>query len=590
MNKLPKDIAPLPYNDSEELTKMRDDIPQNKTNPVVNPGPIGDSMRNGPKEVMTITAKHHSYYGAEALGFNNKTDNSFIKNSGRHFTRDINDTDSMITEAPVTYTDEDGNEVPVFSGSTTNVNPLGDKDKEKVIVYGLDTTESDYVKAESDNKKQQTPISPLHPFTRMDPSTAQISNLTTYNRTKLPVADLEFRKGFRHIFFTRPECYIMARNPNGIGAVLSEQAENDEDFASCYSRMPHILSLLSPIYITGSFSQNKLDINSNWNYLLSNRVQGLTTAQTTMSINENISKSIEGYTVTPASLIESRQGSTIDFKFRDTKNMEVYEMLRMWMLYMHKRKKGIFAPPYNGYQYRNGFMKVPESGLPVTNDPTYAIILHPYDRALEYCASVYDIITNESMTKILYWCKYYGIYPTAISQDGLSNDNNEAITNMTLSATFKYHYRLECVNKTLAEFNYNAGITDNMGRVTKRVQSSLPFLLRDDPDNKILKQYIGGGGMFTSSPYIVLGKSQNNPLNGSEGILTPYLRFMPINDDLDGEINLGLSNTQRETDGVIGVKRDPSSVTYESVNTHSNVIVNEDGLNPNIHGGSTGTF
>ena len=109
-------------------------------------------------------------------------------------------------------------------------------------------------------------------------------------------------------------------------------------------------------------------------------------------------------------------------------------------------------------------------------------------------------------------------------------------------------------------------------------------------DNKILKQYVGGGGMFTSSPYIVLGKSQNNPLNGSEGILTPYLRFMPINDDLDGEINLGLSNTQRETDGVIGVKRDPSSVTNESVNTHSNVTVNEDSLNLNIHGGSTGTF
>lgn len=562
------------------MNKLPKDIPKES--------PIGDSIRNGPNEVMSISPENHMYYGAEALGFNNKSDNKFIRNTSEHFTRDLNDPEGKLNNIPVTRVVEGIGIDPIYSGSTTSVNPLNDTDKEKVITYGLDTTESENVKSDNDN--QSTPISPLHPFTRMNPTTAQVSNLTTYNRTKLPVADLEFRKGFRHIFFTRPECYIMARNPNGIEPVLSEQCENDEDFSSSYSRMPHILSLLSPIYVTGSFSQNKLDINSNWNYLLSNRVQGMSTAQTTMSINENIAKSIEGYTVTPASLVESRQGSTLDLKFQDTKNMEVYEMLRLWMLYMHKRKKGIFAPPYNGYQYRNGFMSVPESGLPVTNDPSYAVILHPYDRALEYCASIYDIITNESMTKILYWCKYYGVYPTAITQDGLSNESNSPITSMSLSATFKYHYRLENVNKTLTEFNYNAGITDNMGRVTKSVESSLPFLLRDDPNNNVLKQYIGGAGMFTSSPYIVIGKSQNNPLNSSEAILTPYLRFMPINDILDGEINMGLSNVNKETDGVIGTAKDPSQSIFESVGIHANITTDEVGINLNIHSGSTGTF
>ena len=499
----------------------------------------------------------------------------------KHFTRDVNDTE--LSNIDVVVSNNDGSQEPVFSGATTHINPTNDPDKESIINYGLENYEINRVrkpsdvtitgkigadektlrKAESDVKNELPPISPIHPFTRMDPNTAQIANLTTYNRTKLPVADLEFRKGFRHIFITRPECYIMAHSniEGSLDAVLSEQAKYDSDFSSCWSRMPHILKLLSPTYVTGSFSQN--DINSNWNYLLSNRVLSLSAnTQTSIAVNDSINKSIEGYTVTPASILESEVGSTIDLKFRDTKNLEVYEMLRMWMLYMHKRKKGIFAPPFNGYKYRNGFITDinTESGKAVyTEDGSsskYALIYHPYDRALEYCASIFDIVTNESMTKIIHWTKYYGIYPTSATLDGLSNDMSGPITNdMTTSATFKYHYKVSGDNKSLVEFNYNAGITSDTGKlILQSVKASHPFLLRDDPNNNSLKQYIGGAGMFTGSPYIVLGKSQSDPLKPDNDILAPYLRFMPLNDgELNSTINLGLTNVMDEPEGIIAI-------------------------------------
>lgn len=544
-----------------------------------------DGYQSGGGSSHTSTNGNDHSGGGRHRGGSSDTDavksvDNFLFDNSEHFTRDVNDIG--LSGVQTYYERSDGSRVPIFSGATTNINPLKDADKQEIIDGGLESHEQKRVRdlsmlpngnqtmadiianAKGGKVPPQPPLSPLHPFTRMDPKMAQVATLTTYNRTKIPIADLEFRKGFRHIFITRPECYIMAHNPNTTSSsdmcILSEQAEYDTDFASCYSRMPHILKLLSPIYVSGAFSQN--GIPSNWNYLMSNRALGISSpVQSSMTVSEDIPKSIEGYTVTPASHVESRQGSTIDIKFRDTKNLEVYEMNRMWMLYMHKRKRGEFAPPYNSYQYRNGFLRAGRDGLPVYNkkmeglSQPYALTCHPYDRALEYCATIYDIVTNESMTKILYWCKYYGVYPTSASVDGLTNDLNGPITNeMTTTVTFKYQYKLENDNRSLVEFNYNAGITDDLGRVTKAVESSYPFLLKDDPNDPILKHHVGAAGMFTGSPYIVLGKSQNDPLNVDNDILVPYLRFMPLtNERMNSELNMGITNVQQENDAVIGL-------------------------------------
>lgn len=508
--------------------------------------PTGGPAYKQPEERSLKYSDHlTTHTNVTPNGPNNIKDSDFfINDHEKHFIRDTNDTisDPTARERKTSYT-EDSVEIPVFSGSATNINPLNDPTKEYIIQNGLENYEINRVGNTS------PPISPLQPFTRMDPQTAQIASLTTYNRTKTPIADIEFRKGFRHIFFTRPECYIMSFDNNG-GLTLSEQAKYDEDFLSCYNRMPHILKLLSPIYVSGSFSNNS-SVNSNWNYLLMNRVQGMNTSTISAKTPETVSRSISGYTVTPAGNLESRQGSTIDFSFTDTKNLEIFEMLRMWLLYTTKRYKGIFAPSYNGYKYRNGFIPISKEPIALPNE----LIYHPYDRALDYGASVFDVVTNESMTKILYWCKYYGIYPISVTPEGLSNENNAPLSSMTTKATFKYHYKLENSDKSLVEFNYNAGLTDDLGvQIKDNIKSSLPFLLRDDYNNSVLKKYIGAAGMFTGSPYIVMGRSQLDPLDTGNYAVSPYLRFMPIdNEKLDNTINMGLTNNITENMKVLGL-------------------------------------
>ena len=524
----------------------------------LNPGKLGEITKDS-HNLHSITAKKNPNANEEF--FVNDKRGHFVKEQPQHVGENTADPEYNIGQPQhVAYLSGSNKEVmaTTFSGATTDINPHNDKQKQAIIDSGtLSRYLEETYRSDELGSYRKPPISPLQPFTRLgdidNQYIAQEAIFNTYNRTKTPIADIEWRKGFRHIFITRPECYLMYDRDN-----LCEQAYYDEDFNSAFTRMPHIIKLLSPWYVSGSFPQKSI-FNSNWNFLMSNRVQGLSVAPTSLTINESVSKSSEGFTITPAMHVESRQGSTIELQFRDTKYLEVYETARLWMLYMYKRKKGIFAPPYNGYERVNGYIpNVGEGGLAFSGkgDAKYTRY-HPYDRALEYCASLYDIVTNETGTKILYWCKYYGIYPTNVSP-GLNNDNNAPITEMTTSITFKYHYRLENVNKTLVEFNHDAGLTDDIGKVNHNVTTdSMAFLLRDQYDDPVMKQYIGAAGMFTGSPYIVMQLSQPDPLNKSNIIAVPNLRFMNVSDNtLDGNINLNLTRVvdNRSTSNVIGYK------------------------------------
>lgn len=464
-----------------------------------------------------------------------------------------------------------------FRGSVTHINPEHDQEKADIINYGLEY--SDKVRAgktvnsygvETPTKSVQalttamaereaspeTPTTPIHPFTRVYPQRARTALMNSYNRTKLPIADIEFRKAFRHIFITRPECYLMA-----IGDTPSIQVLNDEDMSACWSRYPHVIRALSPVYVEPSPSIPKY---ANWNWLLCNRVQGLTTGSNTLNLVDSVTKSIHGATVTPGKNLTTLNGASLELSFRDTRYFDVYEMLRIWMMYIHKRRMGSFFPSYNGYHLQNDFVASAggNNKLPVGTQNYHGYnYLHPYDRALDYCASLYDIVTDETGSKILYWCKYYGIYPVNVANGALSNDGNAALTGEAkITATFQYQYKRENIFKNLVEFNFNAGICDNIGNmrddVSMYLRDSLSYLNREKDvggttyTNSILHNYDGASSMFTGSPYIITeysGLYDPWDFHSANKMIDARLGFVPIhygNELINDTMNLGISNEE----------------------------------------------
>ena len=474
--------------------------------------------------------------------------------------------------------DDNGNPKKIlekmFSGSSTLVNtPVDDyyEEKKETLTSGLESTEKARSVKANNNSKAEPPTSPLHPFTRMNPITARKANLLAYNRTHIPIADIEFRKGFRHIFITRPECYIMS-SPNE----LSSQAANDEDFASLFSRMPYILKLLSPRYITQDFIDHDKSKSigtipprpSNFNYLLSNRVMGMTEEAIEIGTMDGVTKTAHNFTISLGSTQTSGKEGALSLSFRDTKHFEVYEMIRMWMLYISKRHRGAFAPSYNGYQKTNGFnlsTYKKETGFQVNGiSMSRYNMLHPYDRAIEYPCTIFDIITNESDTKILHYNAYIGAYPYTVTNP-MPNDKSGPITSEALvTVGFKYSFKITNNNKSLVQFNYNAGMTDELGKPTKYAYDALSFLMKTESEttsrNKSLGDYIGAANMFTGTPYIVMAPSGIDPTTSStnNGIETfePYLKFAPIAlSDVNMIANLGITNNAQFDNGdVAGVE------------------------------------
>lgn len=452
-----------------------------------------------------------------------------------------------------------------FSGSTTDINPTKDPDKESVITYGLEQAEINRINnrplgtpVDADifdvNKAIDIPpVSPLQPFTRMlDPDMAQVLNTFAYNRFHYPIADLEHRKAFRNLFFTRPECYIYCTEGK-----LSEQCEHDDTIASSHSRYPHISKMLSPVYVTGTFGPGYKDkyLRDNINYMLSNRAKGFSITEETLSVNESVGKSIEGYTVVPGMHVESHQGGTISVSFTDTKYLEIYEYFRIWMNYIYKRKKGVLEPPFAKYSYKNNFPTFGTGSVMAPEDK--AFWLHPYDRALEYCASLFDFVTNEANDRILYWCKYYGIYPISLAINGLNSESNQPMAGeITVDVTFRYQYKLPCENKSLVEFNFNTGITDVNGHLSEGLQmDTVNGFISNDQMFKTFDAslnnrrhnipYIGGANMFVGTPYIVMNRFKREPTRDSKGQLTvwPYLKFLPLtNDRMNTYGNLGITS------------------------------------------------
>ena len=500
---------------------------------------VGNTSYKRSSSYKTLTPEDHmGIKGYQPI--QNSTPEFFIKDANEHFTRDVNTPGEE--NYPVKITTEDGREIPVNSGATTHRNPLGKPDVEKMQTFGLDAYDMDDVREKLGNPNALPPLSPLHPFLYSDAKEALTRSFRLYNRTKTPDANIAFRKGFRHIFFTRPECYIMSSKDGKV--VLSEQCESDEDFSSSFLRMPHISMLLSPVYVTGTIGYD-YGIQHNWNFLLSNMVQGMSNTDDKLNIIESSSFQL------PNNTFDSWKGSTISLTFNETRNLDVYECIRMWMMYIYKLTMGYMLPSYNGYLYNNYF---PKAGNKFKFDAGTTGSLHPFDRALDYPCSLFNFVTDETGTKIISWEKYFGLFPISVSLQ-MTNDKNGAITGdggLQVTADFAYQYREANRNRTFIEFNYNAGICDQYGRLrVSEVDESLSFLIKDT-DDAVMPKYIGASGMFTGSPYVVMAEVNSGPDTGSDiHKYSPYLKFMSTNDELtDLRSNLGIVNITKNTNSI----------------------------------------
>ena len=250
-------------------------------------------------------------------------------------------------------------------------------------------------------------------------TSTDIFNITTrnYNRFKMPTVNDILQKGFGHVFFVRPNCNVLVNS----GTQLTNNLKNNPIFSYVMKSTPSLVKELV------------LDNGKNNDFMFS-----LSNHSTSFSLNEEYintdtyGKTFTGYKIAYGkNSIESKTAGTLTLNFQDDRDMHIYQIHKLWLEYI----SGV---------YRGEIIPRPDD---------------IFNKVLDYAGACYYIVTAEDNESILFWTKYYGIFPTNLPSDQFSWAKGNVIGNANdISVTYAYSFKVDYDPTILTEFNKNARV------------------------------------------------------------------------------------------------------------------------------------
>lgn len=254
-----------------------------------------------------------------------------------------------------------------------------------------------------------------------------------YNRYKIPDKNLAHNKTVTHVFFTRPDLNLLKQASKEYTA--NEQIMNHTEAAMLWRRHPELFKLLSDRSHCGD--------ENNFNLLLSNQVQSFDIQDETLTTNR-AGKSWNEYEMQYGDAYSGRTAGEFSCEFLDTSEFEIINLMKLWITYIDNVARGAWSPSYS------------LSGMSNTNINAS----HVYSKTLDYASSAYVFKCGPDGEDVLYWSKYYGIFPINTGANALSWSLGTPIGDpQKLNIRFAYCYKRDMSPISLIEFNNASGVT-----------------------------------------------------------------------------------------------------------------------------------
>ncbi len=295
-----------------------------------------------------------------------------------------------------------------------------------------------------------------------------------YNRFKVPDLNLAHNKSVTYVFFTRPDLNILTYGdrPTAVSQVL-----NHTESAMVWRRYPEIFKLLT--------ANTRCADGNNFNMLLSNQVTSFDIQDEVLTTNE-AGKSWGGYEMEYGDSYNGRSAGEFSCNFTEVSDYSVINMIKLWITYIDNVSRGAWSPSYN----------LRGSGGVNESDPNASYV---YTKTLDYAASAYVFKCGPDGEDVLYWSKYYGVFPISTGASALSWDNGKPIGDSpNLNIRFKYSFKRDLSPISLIEFNHNACI----GRTEAKYVPSYNV------------NYAHSSRPFVGTPYIELDLANPEPRGG----------------------------------------------------------------------------
>lgn len=269
-----------------------------------------------------------------------------------------------------------------------------------------------------------------------------------FNRFKVTFPDYHLPKTFAYVFFTRPDLNIIKEDGS-----MTYKAAHDDLYNYIWANNKDIMMSLTQYF----------DKTHQFNTFLSN-VAG------SFEISDEFIKTTEhGETLTGNKIqygksdIESKAAGDFSINYIDDANLSIYKMHKIWVDYISKVYRGEFYP-------KDDYLM---------------------QKVLDYACSAYYFLCGPDGETVLFWSKYFGVFPTNIPSSTLSWSRDSVLSKPSLSINYSYSFKEDFDPVALVEFNQLS---------TPEAKNSKARAMYDE-------SHVSMGSTFVGAPYIVRDKS-----------------------------------------------------------------------------------
>lgn len=239
-------------------------------------------------------------------------------------------------------------------------------------------------------------------------------NQLAINRFRVIYPEEMMDNSFGYVFFTKPNLNLFKEGSNGKS--INSGIGNVPDFNLLLRTDPQLFVNLQADQGYGNFI-----------FPLTNRVRNFPTKDVVIKTRESAETSNDWKVMYGHRMNDSISADSVDLSFLDDRNLSVYKLLKIWVLYIHLVSIGELEPS------RKSVRK----------------------RILDYAGSIYFFLTDETATNIKYWCKLVGAFPTNIPSSAFSWDIGTFKQN-EYSVSFQYFKKDESPS-VITDFNKICG-------------------------------------------------------------------------------------------------------------------------------------
>lgn len=238
-------------------------------------------------------------------------------------------------------------------------------------------------------------------------------NLELYNRFKFAFPDDILSKGYMHVFMTRPDVnyYDVA------GDNLRSEVGGDPFLKYMAGKKPQIVKQL--VEANGD--------NHQFMMLLSNKARGFSLTDDGIN-HDTYGKSRSGYSIAYGRRRDSELGGSLNIAYKDTRDFDILNLHKLWVDYIVNVFSGKWTP-------KSTYIR---------------------NKIIDYATAVYVIVTAEDFETVLFWTKYYGVFPVSLPFSAISWESGSTLSSPELSVTYAYSWKEDLNPIALAELNMNS--------------------------------------------------------------------------------------------------------------------------------------